>query len=137
MLSKLKLKSTTGLYDEKTQWYELGGITIMVSISYNFKFIDNVKKASENIRKSVITISFSNKNKPISRDVIISCLNFFGFNVDEEMYVKYVPFVDYADMELVDCYGFEQIVENNIKTKEILKLMGEIAEAKKSVKNNK
>ena len=53
------------------------------------------------------------------------------------MYVKYVPFVDYADMELVDCYGFEQIVENNIKTKEILKLMGEIAEAKKSVKKNK
>lgn len=117
MLSKLKLKSTTGLYDEKTQWYELDGISIMVSISYKFQFIDNVKKTNENKTKRVLTVSFSNKNKPISQNTIISCLHFFGFNVDEELYVKYIPFMNYADTEMVDCYGFEQLVENDIKTK--------------------
>ena len=70
MLSKLKLKSTTSMFDEKTQWYELDGISIMVSISYNFKFIDNVKKIDENKTKSVITVSFSNKNKPISQNIM-------------------------------------------------------------------
>ncbi len=136
MLSKLKLKSTTSMYDEKTQWYELDGISIMVSISNKFQFIDNVKKTSGNKTKSVITVSFSNKNKPISQNTIISCLHFFGFNVDDELYVKYIPFMDYADMEMVDCYGFEQLVENNIKAKVIIKLMGKPAEAEKSVKES-
>ena len=44
--------------------------------------------------------------------------------------------MNYADTEMVDCYGFEQLVENDIKTKAIIKLMCKLAETEKSVKGN-
>ncbi len=111
MLSKLVLKSTSGVFDEETRWYELDGISIMVSISYGFLFMENIDKASEN--KNVISVSFSNKNKPISQEIITLCLQYFGFNLKEEMYVKCVSSVDYNDMEKVDCYCFEQLLEKS------------------------
>ena len=108
MLSRLVLKSESGVFDEETRWYELDGISIMVSKSYGFLFMEKVNKTSKN--KNVISVSFSNKNKPISQDVIILCLKHFGFDLKEEMYVKCITDLDYSDMKKFDCYCFEQLL---------------------------
>ncbi|MBO5743366.1 MAG: hypothetical protein J6R68_03700 [Clostridia bacterium] len=111
MLSRLVLKSTSGVFDEETRWYELDGISIMVCISYGFLFMENVNKKIEN--KNVISVCFSNENKPISHEIITLCLKFFGFDFKKEMYVKCIPFMDYDDMLKIDCYCFEQLLEKS------------------------
>lgn len=101
---KVKYFGKSVYEDAATDLYKFNGISVAVSTSDDFV----MEKRTAERGKKVITVSFSNKNKPIPADVIEYALRYFGIDTEKEHYINIKPARDYIDNTYFNIIYYEQ-----------------------------